>query len=608
MRKALLFFSFLFIQIPVWALHILGGQIYYKSLPNGNYQFFVEVLYDCTSTTILSFQPLQVYSSNLPKNIDGIQITQIQLSLDTIMDISPVCNPAGPQLSCNDSLPQLGSIRKYIFSSSEIRFYGQIPDDGWTYTYTQNFRSTNILNLTTTQDNSMVLYTTMYKYNQLPCYPSFDSSPQTHSNLSTNYYAGVSVIYNPLTDDADGDSLSFQFTPPLYGSINGQTFNPPTSPLYCTYVSGYSYSNPTPDQSFNPQNIPSTLNPANGTLEFKCYNQGFYIIEYEIKSYRNGHLISKSNLEFLTSISPSTQSNHPPILAQGPLNQSTLELDLTIGDTMDINLLFIDLDTLPNSLQQQIDATLSSPFLSDSTGSTPNYSYQITYTQNHDSAFVHLFWIPACSALEDYQVFMRKNADFHFYVTCKDDYCPFPAYSFFDLIVHLKSKPYSGPTNFTLQQDSTCHFQVNQLPNAQFHWFYQDQIINGATTNAYAGQGNGGDYSVYISINSGDCEKFDTTITTYCSGVGIHENELQLFQIYEYAPNEFQLQSNYFQLEAYECTIYNQLGQTLKSWENPKSSQGPIKFEFNSPEGIYFLGLKNPSGEFRIVKFLKNPI
>lgn len=607
MKKALLLSLFLLIQIPAWALHILGGQIYYKSLPNGYYKFYVEVLYDCTSTTPLSQQNLQIFSSDLPSNIDGIDYDIIPLDLDSIVDISPICNSAGPQLSCLESIPQIGSVRKYFFSSSEHNFYGQIPNVGWTFVYIQNYRSTNILNLAQTESYDMVLYSTMYKYNQLPSFPSFDSSPQAHSNLSTNFYAGFPVIYNPLTDDQDGDSLSFQFTPPLYGSVLGSTFNPPTWPFYCDYSPGYSYTNPTPDQSFNPQNIPSSLNNFNGTLEFKCYNQGFYIIEYEIKSYRNGQLISKSNLEFLTSISPSTQSNHPPFLVQGPLNQSTLELDLIIGDTLDINLLFIDPDTLPNGLQQQIDAALSSPFLLDSAGSNPNFFYQITYTQNHDSAFVHIFWIPECSELQDFQVFLRKNADFHFYVTCKDDYCPFPAYSFFDLIVHLKSKPYSGPHNFTLQQDSTCHYQVNQLPNTQYHWFYQNQIINEATTNEYAGQGNGGNYSVYISINTADCQKFDTTITTYCSGVGIHENELQLFQIYEYAPNQFQLQSNYFQLDDYQYTIFNQLGQTLKSWENPKSNQGPIKFEFNSPEGIYFLGLKGPSGEFRIVKFLKKP-
>jgi hypothetical protein len=66
--KILVFLLSLFLgSVESYATHILGGEITYQCDGTGQFVFRVRVYYDCTSTTPLQFQNLQVLSSNKPK-------------------------------------------------------------------------------------------------------------------------------------------------------------------------------------------------------------------------------------------------------------------------------------------------------------------------------------------------------------------------------------------------------------------------------------------------------------------------------------------------------------------------------------------------------------
>src|SRR5699024_9059076 len=96
--------------------------------------------------------------------------------------------------------------------------------------------------------------------------------------------AGEPYEYNPNAIDSDLDSLHFSWGKPLDYFPTG-SYNPPTNPTYIPFSSGYSYNNPTPDQSFNPSNVPASIDPNNGKITFTSYNTGAFNLKIKVDAY-----------------------------------------------------------------------------------------------------------------------------------------------------------------------------------------------------------------------------------------------------------------------------------------------------------------------------------
>jgi len=99
--------------------------------------------------------------------------------------------------------------------------------------------------------------------------------------------------------DEDNDSLVFSWGTPLDHFPAGD-FDPPTNPGPVPFVVGFSYDNPTPDESFDPGNIPATMDPNSGEITFKSNTPGNFGFVQKIDCYRDGILIATINPVVLT--------------------------------------------------------------------------------------------------------------------------------------------------------------------------------------------------------------------------------------------------------------------------------------------------------------------
>ena len=480
-----------------------------------------------------------------------------------------------------------------------MRLFGIVPENGWQFDYIQNFRSLNISNLNITSDNNLFIYTTLYPFQGLFIQ---DDSPSL--SFSSYLYQPTSLpnIFNPGLINPDNDSVNITFHTPLYYDLQSGLF------LSCNYQPFFSENSPLPNQMLDPNNNPAVLNEVNGILQFQSFTQGIYCIDYLLKSYRGGQLISSSLIEFNLSILPITTSssslpNHPPVLIQSPQNQTDLDLNLTIGDTLDINLIFVDQDTLLNGFSQQLEAFINGSFFTDSTEFPTGFSYQISYSTYQDSAFVHITWITDCTLFQN-QLFSNSFGYFYnFSVYCKDNFCPYPLFANFTAQVHLSPKPYLNPPEFTLESDSNCLMQVNSYPNAYYQWFRNGIPIDSANNSSYLAE-QGGQFQLNISFQNEACQIFDTLLTMNCTGVGFSSLNSNLFLLFEENPGEFTLQSELLSQGTSMFKISDQFGQIIQKWNSTIKSNNQEHFYFLQPTGLYYLEWINSKGLNKVIKFM----
>ena len=433
-------------SVESYATHILGGEITYQCDGTGQFVFRVRVYYDCMSTTPLQFQNLQVLSSNKPKQ-NGVDVVLIGLNLISETDISPTCDASGPVISCTANNVLNGAIKEFIFESQPTLLEGVIPADGWHFIYTQNFRSTNITNIQSSNNYQMVLHTSMYNYNNSNTSPCYDSSPQILAPPIKIICAGSQVDYNPIATDPDGDVVVHEFSPPLFTNNTLTSFDPPTDPSYCAYTTGYTYNNPTPDQSFDPQNIPATIDPQTGFINFKSNTQGVFILATIAKSYRCGVLISEVYREFNVFVSACTGNNQVPTITNDPTNGVSNNYSITAnaGDLITFPITAVDNGTLSNGNPQSVSiAAYGSQFGAGFTNSAAGCSLPpcATLTPAPPSTTVGgtgttFTWQTDCNHLTPQLGCAASDNTYNFSLVFQDNFCPIPAYTTYNISVTI---------------------------------------------------------------------------------------------------------------------------------------------------------------------------
>ena len=123
--KYCIIFSLLIVQCSLFdafATVFMGGEITWQCVTNGNnpgrYRFIMKLYHDCSSP--LSFPTVQILEViNYPTV--GSPVFRIRMGRTSITDITPVCNAAGPGISCKTAtLPDLGTVSEYIYTSDSL--------------------------------------------------------------------------------------------------------------------------------------------------------------------------------------------------------------------------------------------------------------------------------------------------------------------------------------------------------------------------------------------------------------------------------------------------------------------------------------------------------
>ncbi|MEP7279827.1 MAG: PKD domain-containing protein [Bacteroidota bacterium] len=278
--------------LPVYAMHIRGGELSYKYLgpgtaPNSTMYFVRLKLYiDCNANSPTQNEtnaPFTVFNKST-----GTQIYNVNVSLtsEQLITYDPGSNP------CITNPPtDICYKLKYFETTIEL------PDspEGYTIAYQRCCRITGIENISGNSSSDGTTYSCdIPGTNVLPV--GHNSSPVISGNDAVAICAGSGFTYDFSATDPDADSLVYTLCAAynggglgsqIAGCINCAAPNPAAPPPYIAlpYKSPYSGS--------SPLGINASINPATGIISgIAPSTTAQYVVTGCIYEYRNGVLIN----------------------------------------------------------------------------------------------------------------------------------------------------------------------------------------------------------------------------------------------------------------------------------------------------------------------------
>lgn len=315
MKKCLLLFSLLLLQLqPSKASHVLGGEMSYKCLGNGNYEFTVALYRDCNG--IAWEQPSVIV--NGPSG----SFTLFRLpGVDGVRDISQRCATAtsfGCGTNPASGAGPKGTVAKFTYrGTTNLSVLPAPPASGYMFTMTNIPVNVRNANNNMGGGSSMGLRVIMYPFinpatgDALTPAQICDNSPAFVEDP-----AGLQLL-NPLdtarfssfATDRDLDSLVYKSDFPFTGNLFPMFYAPP-----------YTVNNPLPNApAVAPAGTPA-MNPATGTFSFRPSLSGNFLTCVKVESWRYGQKISEVYRDFQIQIINVPAGSPPPYI---PGNLST---------------------------------------------------------------------------------------------------------------------------------------------------------------------------------------------------------------------------------------------------------------------------------------------
>ena len=523
-KKGLILF-FLVISMNARAGHLMGGEITWECRGNGNFVFQLHVYRDCQGPA-LSTTGQQLLVWNHPT------LNSIPLNFISQNDISPVCNAVNggpPQITCGSST--IGAVEDFIFESAEISIVGIPPVNGWAFTWDDFSRNLSIDNLQTPGAFGITIRSFMYENIATNTSPCFDNSPVFSISPPTVVCAGENIRFNFTAFDPDLDSLVFSFAEPLSDIVT--TFNPPATPVVIPYVAGFSFTNPTPDNSFNAANIPAAINSQSGEVNFTSANIGNFVIVVKVASFRNGIIISEVYRDLQIAVvncGANTSPDVTPPFAAGTSFSTTV----TAGSVVNFTLLANDFELLQDGSPQTltinaVGSEFGTGFTNAVTGcdqapcATLNSGLPISGIQTTSLDFN---WQTDC-------VHLSSNGSaqtYNFVFSISDDFCQVPGTT--NPVISITVLPLSGIlapeikcANVALNGDITLTWSQPADPDNSFinYEVYEagsntllSSITNYNTLSFLhiGADGQNGSRSYYVKVNSGCNGEFSAQSNT----------------------------------------------------------------------------------------------
>ena len=486
MKKIILFLAVVIgFAANVKASHVLGGEISWRCLPNGQYIFSMSLYMDCTGINwTFQNETINIQGNPLPRNgIGGPVVNSISMLPDRVRfqasnngDTSPDCIPYENQpKSCANK--DQGTVQEFTYNSNPVSLSGTPPSAGWKFFWESPCcRPSDIENVNT--NGSMLLRAVMYPLpGGLPADPCFDSSPIFRALPATLICRGYDFTYNHTAIDDDLDSLVYSWDRP---------YNPPQgNPQALNYKIGFSPTNPTPDQNRNINNVPASLNPLTGVTRLAVYSGvGIkkYITVVKVDAYRLGQRIATVYREIPISIFdcpdlpgfPGVQNVVPTVLIDG-IPTNNIISTITAGQTVSIPIQVIDNDRINVAPFSQILTMIPDGLLFTRSRTGPSKGYAgdpvgepciISSKDVHPCAFlrgnpapfvdqtasppvtvvkglgvigVEFVWQTDCKHIQTKTGFPGTNEGiYNFVMRVSDDHCPIPGINYPTVTVRVK--------------------------------------------------------------------------------------------------------------------------------------------------------------------------
>ena len=304
---AWLIFLFSSFAVTLQARHIIGGEITYKCLGGGDYEFEMRIYRDCNCTDCADFDPvafIAIYRcgddcNDLDQN-DYIARVDVPLLSKTNVQA-----PDYPCLIPPDVCVEEGI---YRFRLSDYRIRLPESEESYHISYQRCCRNVTINNIIRPDDSGATYTIEITPEAQRLC----NNSPTFNEYPPTVICAGAPLSFDHSASDADGDQLVYEFCPPLLGggpgldpglypTCNGAAPNPACPPPYGTVnfvVPVYTARAP---MGGDPVVV---IDPQTGIITGTPTVQGQFVVGVCVKEYRDGVLLSTVFRDFQFNVAP----------------------------------------------------------------------------------------------------------------------------------------------------------------------------------------------------------------------------------------------------------------------------------------------------------------
>jgi len=319
LNNTLLILLLFLINQPVFAAHIIGGEITYECLGNNEYEFTMHVYRDCNGGGACFDSQISGCSSGA--TLEGTvtifngtsQFTTVILDAPDVTSIQP-----------NLSNPCLTSPPNVCVEEGVYTWTIELPASTQSYTisYQRCCRNNTITNIVSPDEAGATYTIELTPEAQQSCNssPVFDNFPPI---VICN---GVDIDFDHSATDPDGDSLVYSFCTPFLGggndtqsftAPNGVAPDPDAPPPYQAVpfiFPNFSFSNP---MGGNPQ---VSINPQTGLISGVPIITGQYVVGVCVEEYRDGQLISTVRRDFQFNVANCTPVVNADILETELLN------------------------------------------------------------------------------------------------------------------------------------------------------------------------------------------------------------------------------------------------------------------------------------------------
>ena len=498
LNKFILVLSFTFCFLTSNASFLLGGEMSYQCLGNGNYQITMKMYRDCqglsfcncpnttgctlggvtissANSNVCSFTPI-----NVTMNIDPYGLTSGYDVVQLCRSSKTICTNCGTRTPGTYSYP---AVEVYTFKGTVN--LNSLPSNCCQViaSWSDCCRNAAITSIQSPSSSSTYLYTSFNR-----CQSICNSSPVLTTPPPVLVCAGQVFTYNPGAIDAEGDSLSYDLVAPLTAANSPVNFKAPYSANYQFPILGNNPNLPPPlGLSFNHVTGDICFVPTGNfvfafTIEITEWKRDIYGQSFELGRIRR-------DLMFYSVTS--CQSNIPPQIVtynesgqlvnnSGTLNTKPVSYapknnwgvcankelcffveatdDITTNDTTDLN--FIISGTIADTTKGRYSLT-------------PVYSRQ-TYDNSDEHVGEKMYdkwkfcWTPNSSA------YRPDRRPYYFTVSAKDRMCPIPGRSMMSFAITVNQTP-----DATISVDS---FRCN---NYRFKYALTPQTSNTIINHSY---------------------------------------------------------------------------------------------------------------------------
>ncbi|SDL83843.1 gliding motility-associated C-terminal domain-containing protein [Catalinimonas alkaloidigena] len=368
--KKLLLLLFLLSPLPLFATHIVGGELTLSHLNDDRYRLQLNLYFDAVNGNSDAVDPSIIVGVFNKSN--DLLVGQFVLPYRSVSYV--------PYTKEECAVGEL-STRLYVFSSI-VELPEAVYDEpqGYYLIWERCCRNDDIVNIIDPGGSGQTFYLEIppvVKDGQ----PLINSSPILFPPLSDYACLGHPFNFDFSGTDPDGDSLVYSITPPLKGNslpVPNSMIVPPSLPgPYATVNWGGGYS----DQVQIQGTPPLAIDSLTGLLQFTPTTLGLHVFAVKCEEYRNGVKLGEVHREFQLLVRQCFPNAAPQSMVLLPGTQEIYQegevITINPGDDRCLTLVGIDLDTTQNLSAWARSVNFNSPVTLTVTGGGPvNYPGQ----------------------------------------------------------------------------------------------------------------------------------------------------------------------------------------------------------------------------------------